>query len=91
MSIYIASPLNALYAVTLSLASELSPTLLGGGGLKYCVPGCCAVRRFNGGEAASSGGRLIAYEETIAELKRRLKEIEQSSVDPVEDLVKESQ
>jgi hypothetical protein len=91
MSIYIASLVNALYAVTLSLAPELPPTLLGGEGLKILA--FWGVALYGGsvaGRLRRHAGELIAYEETIAELKQRLKEIKRASADPDGDRAEES-
>jgi hypothetical protein len=92
MSIYIASMVNIFYAITLSLAPDLPPTLLGGEGLKILA--FWGVALYGGsvaGRLRRHANEMIAYEETIAELKQRLQESERPSINPVQDSAEGSQ
>jgi len=74
MSLYIALLVNVLYVVTLSLAPELRPTVLGGEGLKILAFWGVALY---GGTVAARMRRhsfeIADYEETIADLKEALR------------------
>lgn len=79
MSLYLATLVNVLYAGALSLAPaiERDTALLGGEGLK--ILGFWAVAIYGGGIAARmrrSAHVIAAYEDTIAELKSKLRERE---------------
>ena len=73
MSLYIATLVNVLYAITLSFAPELRPTVLGGEGLKILA--FWAVALYGGAVAARIRRQIFeieAYEETIAQLRDEL-------------------
>jgi hypothetical protein len=83
MSLYIATLVNVLYAVTLSLAPELRPTVVGGEGLKILAFWFVA---FYGGAVAARIRRqafeIEAYEETIAELRAELRKRDETPSTP---------
>ncbi len=75
MSLFIAAAVNVCYAIVLSMAPELPPTVLGGEGLKVIAFWAVA---FYGGSVSARIRRqafeLSTYEETIAELRSKLEE-----------------